>query len=331
MGRALGEFGFDPQVQPLGSFHTSCIPELAARAAVSGHALRSIGYSPLVVHAVFFHEYDPSNPRLPFPVTRAEELSKLPSWLRVRDTWKAGLINDGSTAARADPPAFCSFLQSDCEHLGVEFPTRAEAVRIGQHAGEEDSTVEFQVAGGELRQIACRNLIISAGSWSPALFSRLLPSAGIRLRLAPEQHVQAWLRFSAEDATDSEQRRMDTGACHQVWSSPLDEGDDVHVSWFTNGELHAAGALEWVVGETPPLPKDVQPSPEDVAQLKECVSRHLHIDKRRILSSGRAFMPAVPQGRPIMDRVPRDALAKGGYSVGVFWALVTTLTGSPWG
>ncbi|KAK3361350.1 hypothetical protein B0T24DRAFT_725080 [Lasiosphaeria ovina] len=82
---ALGKFGFDPQVQPLGELSYKLYSELAARAAVPGAALQSIGYSPLAVHSVFSHEYDPSNPRLPFPVTCPEELSKLSSWLRVRE------------------------------------------------------------------------------------------------------------------------------------------------------------------------------------------------------------------------------------------------------
>jgi len=71
-----------------------------------------------------------------------------------------------------------------------------------------------------------------------------------------------------------------------------------------HGELYAAGALERVAGETPPLPENVQPSPIEVEELEERVRRYVYLDKRRMLNSGKAFMSAVPQGRPIMDRVP---------------------------
>ncbi|KAK0646759.1 FAD dependent oxidoreductase [Cercophora newfieldiana] len=331
---ALGEFGFDEQVQPLGKLSYKLYSELAARAkAVSGHAFRSVGYSPLIVHTVFSHKYDPSNPRLPYPVAGPEELSKLPSWLRVQDSWKGGLINDGSTAARVDPPTFCHFLQDECEKLGVEFLTYAEAVRIDQQAGEEVSTLELRIGGSEIRQVACRNLIISAGSWSPALFSRLFPSVDINLRLAPKQHVQTWLRFSAEDATDGKSVETDAEACHQVWLSPLDENDDIHISSFTNGELYAAGALERVAGKTPPLPENVQPSPKELDELEERVRRYVYLDKRRMLNNGKAFMPAVPQGRPIMDRVPPEIFAsrmnssKEGHSLDVFLSFGHDLDG----
>lgn len=60
----------------------------------------AFGYSSLAVHTVFSNAYDPSNPRLPFPVEREEDISRLPSWLRVQPSWRAGLIDDGKRAAR---------------------------------------------------------------------------------------------------------------------------------------------------------------------------------------------------------------------------------------
>lgn len=72
------------------------------------------------------------------------------------------------------------------------------------------------MGGSEIRQIACRNLIISAGSWSSALFSGLFPSADVNIRLAPKQHVRTWLRFSSGDATDEKKGETDAKACYQV-------------------------------------------------------------------------------------------------------------------
>jgi len=117
----LGEFGLCPRIAPLGKLSYRLYSELASRAKAE-----AIGYSSLTIHTVFSSEYDPydpSNPRLPFPVSRyvapthlgfvvselsvnwaptlePEALSKLPSWLKVRESWKGGLINDGETAAR---------------------------------------------------------------------------------------------------------------------------------------------------------------------------------------------------------------------------------------
>ncbi|KAK5656645.1 hypothetical protein OQA88_4625 [Cercophora sp. LCS_1] len=238
---ALGEFGLGQKIAPLGKLSYRLYSELASRAATE-----SIGYSALVVHTVFSSKYDPSNPRLPFPVQEPEALSKLPPWLKVQETWKGGLINDGSTAARLDPPKFCKFLQEECEKLGVEFLTHAETVQVNENADDDElePSIDLRLQGGETRRVPCQNLVISAGSWSPKLFSRLFPSVDIGLRLAEKQHVQTWLRFSALGAVaDLDEKEQEGGstdlkaeACQQVWLSPLDEGDDIHVSSFADGE-----------------------------------------------------------------------------------------------
>lgn len=136
--------------------------------------------------------------------------------------------------------------------------------------------------------------------------------------------MQTWLRFSAQTVSGTkEQGPKDTEQCHQVWLSPLDEGDDLHVSSFANGELYVAGELEQVGDDTPPLPDEVRPTPKDVDKLRELVTRYVHLEGRQLLSSGRAFMPAVPQGQPIMDKVPPELLISSqgcskGSDLGVF-------------
>lgn len=57
---ALGEFGLEPLIAPLGKLSYRLYSELS-------RANTKIGYSSLIVHTVFSSEYDPSNPRLPFP------------------------------------------------------------------------------------------------------------------------------------------------------------------------------------------------------------------------------------------------------------------------
>lgn len=302
---ALGEFGFDKLTEPLAKLSYKLYSELAM-----DHESR-IGYSPLIVHTVFSHEYDPSNPRLPYPVKEPEDISKLPPWLRVQPTWQAGLIDNGSTAARVDPPKFCSFLQEECERLGVRFLINAEAIQVCLEA-DGLSSVDIQVKSGsedpETHRLSFRNLIISAGSWSPKLFSTLFPSARVGLRLADQQHVQTWLRFS--DGADEDTRASGpVKPCEQVWLGALDEAVDLHVSSFATGELYAAGELERVGGGTPPLPECVRPSPDDIERLRSLVTSHVHLENRSMVGCGRAFMPGVPQGRPIMAKVPWDLLS----------------------
>lgn len=94
---ALGDIGFRDKVMPLANLSY----KLHAQIATDNKGRNKFGFSELRIHTVFSKGYDPSNPRLPFPVKEQESLSKLPSWLKVPPTWQAGLISDGSHATRS--------------------------------------------------------------------------------------------------------------------------------------------------------------------------------------------------------------------------------------
>ncbi|KAK3944661.1 FAD dependent oxidoreductase [Diplogelasinospora grovesii] len=308
---ALGLFGFPKEITPLAELSY----RLYARLAEEKDGRRQFGYSPMILHAIFSGKYDPANPRLPFPVKRQEDLSDLPCWLKVQSSWAAGLMGDESVAARVDPLRFCSFLHEECTKLGVRFLLNSEPVRV--HRADDESVgglsaIEIEMhSPDESVRVPCRNLVISAGSWSAKVFSSLFPSAKVEIHMADQQNVQNWLRFSKPLASSDE--ASDLGACQQVWLSPLGDNVDLHMSSFEDGDLYAAGAIEQGNMESlPPLPDLVLPSPEEVEKLKGLVSQYVELGPegqgRELVGSGRAYMPGTSHGKPIMTKVPWNIL-----------------------
>lgn len=92
----VGDSGFPEKVTPLGHLSYTLHNQLANE----HNGPENYGYSGLKIHTVFSNGYDPSNPRLPFPVQRQENLSDLPPWIRVPTTWQAGLISESTESKR---------------------------------------------------------------------------------------------------------------------------------------------------------------------------------------------------------------------------------------
>lgn len=93
---ALGQFGFKDEVTPLAKLSY----KLHSQLATDLDGGKNFGYSQFNIHAMFSKGYDPSDPRLPYPVTKQEDLSALPSWLTVPESWQVGLVSDGSESAK---------------------------------------------------------------------------------------------------------------------------------------------------------------------------------------------------------------------------------------
>lgn len=93
----LGQYGFKDEIVPLARLSY----DLHAQLASKNDGRKAFGYGHLKIHTVFSHGYDPSNPKLPFPVREQEDLSELPPWFNASSGWQAGVISNGSDAAIA--------------------------------------------------------------------------------------------------------------------------------------------------------------------------------------------------------------------------------------
>ena len=92
----IGEDGLKDEIAPLANLSY----DLHVQIAAENNGREKYGYSALKIHTLFSNGYDPANPRLPFPVQKEENISKLPKWLNMPADCQAGLISNGTRSKR---------------------------------------------------------------------------------------------------------------------------------------------------------------------------------------------------------------------------------------
>ena len=92
----IGELGVKDEIAPLAKLAY----DLHSQIAADHNGRDKYGYSTLKIHALFSNGYDPSNHKLPLPVQKEENISKLPKWLNVPSEWQAGLATDRTRSKR---------------------------------------------------------------------------------------------------------------------------------------------------------------------------------------------------------------------------------------
>ncbi len=111
----------------------------------------------------------------------------------------------------------------------------------------------------------CTRLVISAGPWTPRVFSTLFPHASTRIPIFPLAGHSLLLRNPTVDARAVQPSNE---ACHAVFAT-----DTLGFSpeWFARagGELYLAGLNSTKV-HLPNVATDVQPSEDAIEQLKQC-------------------------------------------------------------
>lgn len=229
-------------------------------------------------------------------------------WLRIRQSVSNIQIKnqlDGRIDFdERDPVQFCTLLHEECQRLGVQFLFQSSATRV--HVTGETGLSSIDIESSTTKdtvKLPCHNLLISAGSWTDRVFSKLFPDANCRVPMTKQQPAQNWLRFAKQDSEPKAR-----GVSEQVWFSPAIK-EELHISSFLDGELYIAGAFEDC--DLVDLPEDLRPDPNEVTELESLASKYLHIDRDKglkLTGSGRAYMPRTSNHLPIITKVAWNRL-----------------------
>lgn len=92
----LGDFGFRDKMTPLGLLSWDLHIKLAAEL----NGPEAYDFSSLNIHAIYTGKFNAPHPSLTYQMKEREELSNLPTWLKISDSWKSGLISNASHSAR---------------------------------------------------------------------------------------------------------------------------------------------------------------------------------------------------------------------------------------
>lgn len=199
------------------------------------------------------------------------------------------------------------------------------SVRIAAADGTETDSKLHSAGLGNVsrthdRLVPCTRLVLTAGCWTPRVFSTLFPSAKTRIpvtQLAGHSLLLKSPRWSAEH---------EEKGCHAVFATD-NLGFSPELFSRIGGEIYISGLNSTAI----PLPEvstDAKISDEAVQQLKQVANRMLGLpgqEDLEVLREGLCFRPVTNSGRPIISRIPDNKLGggfstRGGGEGGVFVA-----------
>lgn len=242
-----------------------------------------------------------------------------PAWLTLKSGSSLEVISQDESTAQIDPKRLCDFLLRQCQDKGVQLHHPARAVGVSRDEKGMLSAVRVANETGMEVEVPCARLVVTAGAWTPKVFTTLFPRANVRIPISPLAGHSLLLRsprWSSED---------ESKGCHAIFATDT-LGFSPELFSRLNGELYIAG-LNTTMIPLPELASDVQPKEDAMKQLKDvaaalCASPEQQGDLE-FLREGLCYRPVTSSGRPIISRVPDMKLGiqtLGGSQGGVFVA-----------
>ncbi len=165
-------------------------------------------------------------------------------------------------------------------------------------------------------EFPCTRLLISAGAWSPQVFSTLFPDSKLMLpisRLAGHSLVVRSPRWGKEH---------EENGCHAVFSTDQ-AGFSPEIFSRVGEEIYVAG-LKSSSLPLPSLATDSQIDESSIAMLKKTAQRFLGEEDIEVVRQGLCYRPVTRRGTPILARIEDENLGgfgtRGSEDGGVFVA-----------
>ncbi|ROV87808.1 hypothetical protein VSDG_09600 [Cytospora chrysosperma] len=252
-----------------------------------------------------------------------------PPWLRRGKGASIRPIGVADTTAQLDPRLLCRFLLDECLQRGVRLHHPAKAIAVMSDLRNELSSITIaDTTSSTETDVPCTRLIITAGAWSPQVFSELFPRSQSKLpisSLAGHSLVLKSPRWT---------RALEDKGCHAVFTTTRSSFAP-EVFSRVGGELYIAG-LNSATLPLPALATERQISSEAIGEVRKVAARLLGpddvVDDLEVVREGLCFRPVTPYGTPIISRI-NDELLGGGITTrpdaegGVFLAAGH----GPWG
>ncbi|KAF2032335.1 FAD dependent oxidoreductase [Setomelanomma holmii] len=234
-----------------------------------------------------------------------EEEQSGPGWLRRTKDGTMEIISQGGTTAQIDPMRFCKWLLAKCQERGVQVLNPARALSVSRDGNGILNGIRISRDGAESDSpVPCTRLVITAGAWSPRVFSTLFPTAATRIpisSLGGHSLVVRNIHFKSEEP--------DKEVCHAIFAT-----DTLGFSpeWFSRlgGELYLAGLNSTTI-PLPDVATEVKASEKSIEQLKSCAKAMMvgvPGKDMEIIREGLCFRPVTSSGRPIVARIPDEKL-----------------------
>jgi glycine/D-amino acid oxidase-like deaminating enzyme len=240
-------------------------------------------------------------------------------------------MSKGDTTAQVEPRRLCQWLLDKCVERGVGVHQPARVVGLSTDVRDELAGVRVVSLRDEVEfEIPCTKLVITAGPWTPKVFSTLFPSARMTIRITSLAGHSVVLK---SPRWNTEHSNADLAASHAVFTTDP-SGFNPEFFSRTGGEIWFGGLNSSIL----PLPPDAgkaKPDPKAIKRMMKIAKRLLglpEMEDLEIVSEGLCFRPVARSGNPIISRIadkqlgPEIKTRRGGDG-GVF----ASVGHGPWG
>ncbi len=241
-----------------------------------------------------------------------------PAWITKQRGGSLETISSEDSCAQVEPLQLCQFLMEECRKRGVQLHMPARATKV---VTDDDGTVTgVMVQEGvddSPKKIACKNILIAAGAWTPAAFKQLFPSSSLKIPIASLAGHSINVRSPRHTIVHEEKY----GRCHSVFATPSRNWSFAPEAISrTGGEIYVAG----LNSESMPLPKvptESKIDPKAMQELKKATvqllglaspqGKGIHEDDLEVTREALCFRPVARGGKPIITRIDDNRLGKG--------------------
>ena len=211
---------------------------------------------------------------------------------------------------------------------GVRLHHPAKAVRVSRDEDGDMSAVRVTHESGAGHKIPCTRLLITAGAWTPSVFSTLFPTSNVHIpisQLAGHSLVVKSPRWTKEH---------ESKGCHAIFTT-MKSGLSPEIFSRVGEEIYVAGLND----PNLPLPEVATNSKIDqqsIDELKQISEQLLGQDGTdtsdlQVLREGLCFRPVTRSGVPILCRIPDDELGGIETKVGADGGVYVAAGHGPWG
>ncbi|TVY71480.1 putative oxidoreductase [Lachnellula suecica] len=232
-----------------------------------------------------------------------------PEWLARADGDDVEVISEeGSTAqvwvsaASSSPPESS---HKKCLERGVQLHHPSRAVSTDKDVRDELSSLRIiNTETNAVTDIPCQKILISAGAWSPHVFSTLFPDSRTKLPISSLAGHSLVVR-SPQWSMEHEEK-----GCHAIFIS---EGGGYSPEVFSRigGEIYIAGLNDPSL-DLPELATESKIDGDAVERLMKTVHNILGTHEKpgdmAVIRKGLCFRPVTKSGTPILAQVPDERL-----------------------
>ncbi|KAF8473127.1 FAD dependent oxidoreductase [Kalaharituber pfeilii] len=237
----------------------------------------------------------------------------IPPWLSISSQPQVEVISRPDSTAQIDPLKFCNFLLGECIARGVHLHLSTHVTNVHEHP---DTGLLSSVDLSTAITVPCSQILITAGVWTPQVLHTLFPNIS---SLCPVLNVSSLAGYSIVYRTprisaEAQKPEDSPSVCHAIFTTDEKSGFSPEMfSRMPNFDIYLAGLNSTsipfpTIASGVPVPELNDPSIVRLAKIGKQLISTAPGEELEIIKTGLCHRPVLPDGKPIMGRIPDELL-----------------------